>query len=319
MSGGALPLAARSGPAAPDLASAYRLCARIAAAHGRTYFLATRLLSPDRRPGVHALYAFARVVDDLVDHPTEDPRSPTEQVDELADQLWATLDTGVVPTDHPVHAPVLAATADTVTTYAIDRAHLAVFLDSMRMDIPGAPGYRAVYPTMDALREYMRGSAAAIGLQVLPILGTVGPVRDAEPAAALLGEAFQLTNFLRDVGEDLDRGRIYLPADCLAAFGVDADHLRSCHRARTVDAPLTRALAHLIALNRDQYRRAAPGIDLLTPRVRPGIRTAAVLYAGILDEIERGGYQIFTRRATVPNRRRIAVAATTFAAARLRR
>lgn len=319
MSGGARRPTVTPDPPDAGLADAYRVCERIAAAHGRTYHLATRLLSPDRRPGVHALYAFARVVDDLVDHPTGDPRSPTELVDEIETRLWTTLDTGTVPTDHPVHAPVLAAAADTVRTYDIDRAHLTVFLDAMRMDIPGSPGYRATYPTMAALRDYMRGSAAAIGLQVLPILGTVGEVREAEPAAALLGEAFQLTNFLRDVGEDLERGRIYLPADCLAAFGVDAEHLRHCHRARTVDAPLRRALAHLIALNRDGYRRAIPGIDLLTPRVRPGIRTAAVLYAGILDEIERDDHQIFTRRATVPNRKRIAVAATTFAAARLLR
>ncbi|WP_067699191.1 phytoene/squalene synthase family protein [Nocardia jejuensis] len=343
----------------PELNQAYRDCRRTAAEHGRTYFLATRLLEPARRPAVHALYAFARMVDDIVDgsdapaHASESTRrlnrieyelrgrlaqpiepsgttsaqatfgSTTETADSSAAETNGgsatdTTDSSAADTTDgsAVETRVLLAVSDTIRRYHIAAEHFWVFLDSMRMDIPGGPRYRDRYPDMDALREYMRGSAAAIGLQLVPVLGTVVPVAEAEPAAAALGEAFQLTNFLRDVAEDLDRGRIYLPADELAAFGVEEELLAHCRRTGRTDQRVRQALAHLIAVNRGIYRTAHPGIDFLTPRVRPAIRTAATLYGGILDEIERADYEIFRQRATVPQLRRIRVAAREFVAAR---
>ncbi|MBF4997484.1 phytoene/squalene synthase family protein [Nocardia sp. BSTN01] len=217
-----------------------------------------------------------------------------------------------LPESAAIDGPVLTALVDTIVRYRIAPEHFRVFLDAMRMDVPGSALFRNRYADMGELREYMRGSAAAIGLQLLPILGTVVPVAEAEPAAAALGEAFQLTNFLRDVAEDLDRGRVYLPGDELAAFGVDADLLAHCRRTGRTEPRVRRALAHLIAVNRAVYRTATPGIDLLRPRVRPAIRTAAVLYGGILDEIERHDYAVFDRRATVPTSRRLRVAVTEF-------
>ncbi|MEV0336018.1 phytoene/squalene synthase family protein [Nocardia sp. NPDC050717] len=310
-----------------DLDAAYATCRRIAAEHGRTYYLATTLLTPPRRRAVHALYAFARMVDDIVDHADNpghvlDPRDggtpggpaigAAQHLDLVEQQLRRALEHGTVDLADPRRRQILAAAADTIHGYDIAHTHLWTFLDAMRMDVPGTATHRTHYATMAELREYMRGSAAAIGLQLLPVLGTVVPVAEAEPAAAALGEAFQLTNFLRDVGEDLDRGRVYLPTAELAAFGVDEERLRACRASGRTDRPLRRALAHLIALNRDIYRRATPGIDLLEPRVRPAIRTAAVLYAEILDRIEAADHQVFQRRATVPNHRRILVAAKGF-------
>ncbi|MEV0856862.1 phytoene/squalene synthase family protein [Nocardia fluminea] len=323
-------------PLTADLDAAYASCRRIAAEHGRTYYLATTLLSPERRRAVHALYAFARMVDDIVDHagnpahvldphdgarrilaPVPGRRAPARHTDTSAaqhldlveKQLRLALEDGDIDTTDTRRHQIITAAADTITRYDIAHIHIWTFLDAMRMDVPGTATHRTRYATMSELREYMHGSAAAIGLQLLPVLGTVVPVEAAEPAAAALGEAFQLTNFLRDVAEDLDRDRIYLPTDELAAFGVDEAHLRDCHRRRHTDAPLRRALAHLIAVNRDIYRRAAPGIALLAPRVRPAITTAATLYAEILDRIEAAEYQVFTGRATVARRRRILVAA----------
>ncbi|MGW4356620.1 phytoene/squalene synthase family protein [Nocardia sp. NPDC004582] len=293
------------------LEHAYRACRRIAAEHGRTYFLATRLLEPERRPAVHALYAFARLVDDIVDA-SDAPSRATEsaaRLDRIEHELRARLADAPTEPGDSHEQRVLLAVADTIRRYSIAAEHFWVFLDSMRMDIPGAPQYRDRYPTMGELEDYMRGSAAAIGLQLLPVLGTVVPVAEAEPAAAALGEAFQLTNFLRDVGEDLGRGRVYLPADELAAFGVDDELLFHCRESGRTDPRVRRALAHLIAINRGVYRRATPGIELLVPRVRPAIRTAATLYGGILDEIERADYAVFTRRAVVPQHRRLRVAA----------
>ncbi|MFQ6230734.1 phytoene/squalene synthase family protein [Nocardia sp. NPDC002869] len=314
----------RSGvrPGAPadaaTLRDAYEHCRRVAAAHGRSYYLATRLLSADRRPAVHALYGFARTVDDIVDVPhIGEPRRPVTALDAVERRLRAAwsqpIGSPVAPRTEPALPAafdrVVPALTDTVGRFAIDPRHFWTFLDSMRMDIPGSPLFRNRYPTMAALHEYMRGSAAAIGLQLLPVLGTVCPAAEAEPAAAALGDAFQLTNFLRDIGEDLDRDRIYLPAAELAAFGVDEALLIDGRRTGRTDRRLRRALAHLIAVNRDLYRCARPGIELLAPRVRPGIRTAAALYAAILDRIEDSGYAVFAQRAVVPQRRRLRLAA----------
>ncbi len=313
---------------AATLRRAYARCRRTAAVHGRTYYLATRLLSAGQRPAVHALYAFARMVDDIVDGPAlrQAPAAVLDSVELALRTAWSppsvttppapprscattSLDSprpGALPAEFDEIAPALT---DTVTRFAIDPRHFWTFLDSMRMDAPGSPLFRNRYPTMAALDEYMRGSAAAIGLQLLPVLGTVVPRAAAEPAAAALGNAFQLTNFLRDIGEDLDRDRIYLPADELAAFGVGEELLVYCHRTRSTDRRVRRALAHLIAVNRHLYRRAYPGIALLSPRVRPGIRTAATVYAAILDRIEDNGYDVFARRAVVPSHRRLRLAA----------
>ncbi|RVW05635.1 phytoene/squalene synthase family protein [Rhodococcus xishaensis] len=291
-----------------DLASAYRRCRRLAAEHGRTYFLATRLLPAHRRPAVHALYGFARTVDDVVDVDCSG-RTPMERATTL-DVVEAQLHDALAgrPVDGSCAGPVLPALADTIDRYAIPVEYFCAFLDSMRMDIPGTPTFHAAYPDMATLRRYMYGSAEVIGLQMLPILGTTVPIDEAEPYAAALGEAFQLTNFLRDFGEDLDRGRVYLPADELGAFGVDSELVQHCRRTGTVDRRLHRALAHFVAVTRAVYRRAEPGLDMLEPRVRPGIRAANVLYAEILDEIEKSGFRVFDQRATVPRHRRLTVA-----------
>jgi len=291
-----------------DLTSAYHRCRRLAAEHGRTYYLATRLLPAERRPAVYALYGFARTVDDVVDVDCVG-RSPAERVSAL-DVVEAQLDDALAgrPVHDPLTGPVVRALADTVRRYEIPVGYFRGFLDSMRMDIPGTPDFHAEYRDMAGLRRYMYGSAAVIGLQMLPVLGTTVPRATAEPYAAALGEAFQLTNFLRDVGEDLDRGRVYLPADELGAFGVDVDLMRHCRRTGTVDPHLRRALAHFVAVTRALYRRAEPGLDMLDPRVRPGMRAAYVLYGEILDEVENSGFRVLDRRATVPRHRRLAVA-----------
>ncbi|MFC4602163.1 phytoene/squalene synthase family protein [Rhodococcus kronopolitis] len=290
------------------LAGAYRHCRTLAAEHGKSYFLATRLLPAERRPAVHALYGFARTVDDVVDVDAVSGRPVTDCLAEL-DRIEAELHAALAAPGPTAARPVVRAVADTITRYSIAPAHFTVFLDAMRMDLPGAPGYRAEYATMTQLREYMHGSAAAIGLQMLPVLGTVTTLAQAEPAAAALGEAFQLTNFIRDVGEDLARGRLYLPTEELAVFGVDADLLRYCRHTGRSDPRIERALAHFVCLNRALYRRARPGLDLLEPRARPGMVAAFELYSAILGAVEESGFRVLDRRAVVPRRRRLVLAA----------
>jgi 15-cis-phytoene synthase len=195
---------------------------------------------------------------------------------------------------------VLPAVHDTIARYAIPLQHFDDFLTSMRMDLTTSE-----YATWDDLQHYVHGSAAVIGLQMLRVLGAVPGLYDvAAPYAGDLGIAFQLTNFIRDVGEDLQRNRIYLPKDELAAFGVTRDDL-----ARgIVDANLRRLLAFQIARARELFRSAEPGIRLLVPTSRDCIRTAATLYGEILDAVEAADYRVLDRRVSVGARRRAAVA-----------
>lgn len=290
-----------------ELDAAYRYCRAVTADHGRTYFLASRLLPASRRTAVHALYGFARMVDDVVDvETTLSPAGRTAAVDAIEAQLRSALD-GRLTADGDARRVVLAL-VDTIARFDIPTRYFWAFLDAMRMDIPGTDAYRPHYRDMSQLRQYMYGSASVIGLQLLPVLGAAPSVETAAPSAVALGEAFQMTNFIRDVGEDLDRGRMYLPSDEWAAFGVDLDLLHHGRRTGTVDRRVRRALAHFVALTRALYRVAEPGLQLLDVRVRPGIRTAFILYSEILDEVERNAFRVLDRRATVPRRRRVAVA-----------
>ncbi len=279
------------------LRAAYRHCRQIAAENGRTYFLATRLLAADQRPAVHALYGFARHADDILDelNPALDVSARAERLQALSDRFFA---------DGAHHdEPVLAAVGDTVRRYGIAADLFEDFLASMRMDLT-INGY----PDRPALNCYMRGSAEVIGLQMLPILGTVCDAEEAAPYAAALGRAFQLTNFLRDVAEDLTRNRIYLPADELAAFGVDRELMTWCHLHRRTDARVRDALAAQHHITREIYRFAADGIALLAPRSRPCVATALTLYSEILDRIEDSNFSVFSHRATVGMTRRLQVA-----------
>jgi phytoene synthase len=286
-----------AGIADPRLRMAYRRCRQIAAEHGRTYFLAARLLAPDQRPAVHALYGFARHADDILDelNPNLDATARAERLQRLSDRFFAD--------DDHYDEPVLAAVVHTVRRYGITVELFDDFLTSMHMDLTVTD-----YPDRAALNRYIHGSAEAIGLQMLPVLGTVSSAEEAAPYAAALGRAFQLTNFLRDVDEDLQRNRIYLPADELAAFGVDRELMMWCHHHRRTDARVRGALAAQHEITREIYRFAAAGIAMLVPRSRPCVTTALTLYSEILDCIEDSDFSVFSRRATVGTTRRFQVA-----------
>ena len=281
------------------LRESYRYCRQLNAEHGRTYFLATRLLAASQRPAVHALYGFARYADDILDDLNSDAGVPEREarLDRLARNFLDGFDSG----DEGSEA-VLPAVLDTARRYGIAPELFDEFLASMRMDLTVTD-----YPDRPALNHYMRGSAEVIGLQMLPILGTVGPVEDAVPYAESLGRAFQLTNFLRDVNEDLERNRVYLPADELAAFGVDRELLTWCQRNRSTDPRVRQALAAQHEITRAEYREAHKGIAFLAPQSRPCVTTAFTLYKEILDRIEDIDFAVFSERATVGKGRRVKV------------
>ena len=287
------------------LRESYRYCRRLNAQHGRTYFLATRLLAPSQRPAVHALYGFARYADDILDDLQSDApvTERAARLERLAAKFFDGSDDG--------SEPVLPAVLHTARRYRIPLNLFDDFLTSMRMDLTVTD-----YPDRAALNRYMRGSAEVIGLQMLPILGTVGPLSEAEPCAEALGQAFQLTNFLRDISEDLDRNRVYLPADELAAHGVDRDLLMWCHENRTTDPKVRRALEEQHAITRGIYAEAHKGIALLAPQSRPCVTAAYTLYSEILDRIEAIDFAVFSRRASVGVGRRLRVFTTGLVRAR---
>ena len=286
----------------PAVRLAYARCKRLNASYGKTFYLATRLLTPAQRPAVHALYGFARWADEIVDSNTSAERGA--ELDRLEKQLDAQLDGR--RTDHPV----LAALADTVERHGIERGLFTDFLASMRMDLEVTE-----YADLAALGRYVHGSAAVIGLQMLPVLEFQAPLAIVRPYAIDLGVAFQLTNFLRDVGEDLRRGRIYLPQDSLRRHGVDRERLQR----GVVDGPIRRLMADEIARTRELYRSAEQGIRLLDPTSRPCVQTAFTLYRGILDEIERRDYRVLDQRVSVGMARRARVAVPGLVAAALAR
>ena len=275
----------------PALRASYLACKELNARHGRTYFLATLLLPPAKRPFVHALYGFARYVDEIVDAPAGVPEERAAHLTSWSAAVRDDLRRGE-STD-----PIARALVHTVHRWGISIEHIDAFLQSMRMDLTVSD-----YKTYDDLMVYVYGSAAVIGRQMVPILEPLNGVADAY--AQDLGVAFQLTNFIRDVGEDLRRGRVYLPLEDLATF----DLTRADLEAGVVDGRVRRLLAFEIARTRELYRAAAPGVALLHPTSRDCIRTATALYAGILDEVARADYQVLDRRVAVPLPRRAAVA-----------
>ncbi|WP_229398888.1 phytoene/squalene synthase family protein [Micromonospora okii] len=280
-----------------DLAAAYESCRELHKRHGRTYYLATRLLPAWKRRHVHALYGFTRYADEIVDR-TDDlpPAERAARLDDWSARFLAGLHGA------PVDDPLLPAVLHTIAVFDLDRADFASFLRSMAMDLTVT-----AYPTYDDLLDYMEGSAAVIGTMMLPILGSSDPAAAREPARQL-GLAFQLTNFIRDVAEDLARGRTYLPDEDLAKFDLTREDLRAA-AARRRGTPATRELIEYeVTRARAHYEAAAPGVTLLAPASQACMRTAYALYGGILDEVAAQDHDVFARRAVVPRRRRLAVA-----------
>jgi phytoene synthase len=276
------------------LAASYEACRRLNALHGKTYYLATKLLPPAKRPYVHALYGFARYADEIVDDlaSTLTQQGKADALARWGEEFLVDAQKGFSDD------PICRAVVDTVQRWDIPLAHFEAFLTSMSMDLTVSE-----YASFDDLAVYVYGSAAAIGLQMVPVLGPLAP--EAFDAAQALGVAFQLANFVRDVGEDLDRGRLYLPLDELARFGLT----RADVERRVVDDRVRAVLAFQIARVRRLEADARPGIDLLEPASRPCIDAARELYCGIAGQVEAIDYQVFSRRATVPVIRRIGVAA----------
>jgi phytoene synthase len=257
-------------------------CKEIAREHGRSFFLASQCLPRERRRAIHATYAYCRLADDTIDHAHDGPEAAACQLDWWEEQL-----------DHPTD-PVAVAFAEARATYGVPVTPARELIEGLRMDLSNRR-----YANWDELNRYSYCVAGTVGLLVAPILGCRDP--EALPKAATLGIAMQLTNILRDVAEDAERGRLYLPLDEIAAFGCDPDAILAGQ-----PGPRFRELmAFQIDRARTLYAEAYPGVSSLNSAGRLATLTASHFYAGILTEIERLDYDVFQTRARVSTSRKL--------------
>jgi len=281
----------------PRLRASYQKCKNLNSKHGKTYYLATLLLPKEKRPYVHALYGFARYADEIVDDLASQlsEREKEEKLNNWGNLVLADLKSG------SSEDSIAAALVDTATKFSIPISYFEAFLHSMKMDLTVTE-----YHSYQDLNEYVYGSAAVIGLQMVSILGTesAAEFESAKIAAEKLGVAFQLANFIRDVGEDLERGRVYLPITELQSHGVTRQMLEN----RVVTPQIKNALKEQITRVRQLQLESTPGITLLSAKSRECIKAASELYCGIVDEVEKIDYEIFTKRAKTSTLRRMKVA-----------
>ena len=274
------------------LEESYRRCRELNRRSGTTYYAATWLLPSVKRHHVHALYGFCRYADDIVDDLSPAPVEVRGRaLAELGDRFFEDLAAG------GSDDLVLRAVVHTVRAFDIDPDCFRRFLRSMTMDLSVA-----TYRSFEDLLGYMDGSAAVIGEMMLPILEPSSP--DALGPARDLGIAFQLTNFWRDVGEDLDRGRVYLPQEDIDRFGA-----RAALDGRRVTPEWAELMSFEIQRTRGYYRSADRGVPMLPPVSARCIAGARSLYSGILERIEAAGYDVLGQRVRVPGWRKAAVAA----------
>jgi phytoene synthase len=276
-------------------------CAEILRAAGSSFALPIRLLPAAKRRGTTAIYAFCRRADDLVDHAT-DSAAARVAIDAFAAEVAAALD-GADAAD-----PVARALGDTVRRFAVPPEHIHAVLDGVRMDLD-----RATYETAADLDAYCSRVASAVGLASIHVWGFTTP--EAVPAAQACGLAFQLTNILRDVPEDLERGRIYLPREDFLACGCDPDDLR----AGRIGPAFTALAARATNRAAGHFARAAKLDRMLSTDGRLAFRAMFGVYGALFAAVRRAGPAIFTARVRPPRARLLAALGATLLAGPRRR
>jgi 15-cis-phytoene synthase len=266
-----------------SLEQAYATCADITRRHSKSFYLSTVLLPGSIRRAMRAFYAFCRTTDDLVDQPAQAGNA------QVALNEWRLQARQSMRNQHD---PVLLVWADTRERYGVPQEYAEELIDGCEMDLRISR-----YETFDELRQYCYRVASTVGLVSMHIVGVdcagAAELAYAQRSAIELGVALQLTNILRDVGEDLARGRIYLPQEDLRRFGYGEDDLR----AGTLDERFRALMRFQIARTRRLYAGGWNGIACLKREGRLAVGAAISLYRDILSRIEANDFDVFTRRA----------------------
>jgi phytoene synthase len=258
------------------LQKAYRHAEVVTAEHSKSFHFASGLLPEEKRSAVRALYAFCRTVDDIVDESTDAER------ESRLDYWRRMIETGSF-SDNDL---VAAAWADTLTRYHIPRHYALQLIDGVNRDL-----FQVRYQTFDELAMYCYGVASTVGLMSMFIVGFKN--NDAVPYAIKLGVALQMTNILRDVGEDYCNGRLYLPREELAHYSIREEDIA----AGRITDHWRQFMQFQIERTRHLYAESWAGVKMLEREGQLAIGAASVFYQGILDDIEKHDYDVFTRRA----------------------
>lgn len=256
-------------------------CREITQHYGTSFYFATQFFPRETRDGIYAVYAFARIPDEIVDDPNKGTRAELlAALNEWRGKWLAAMDSG------SSEDSVMNAIVHTFRKYQIPAEYGEAFLRSMFMDEE-----RSTYETYQEREEYMYGSAGVIGLMVTHVVGF--STEAAFQYAIKLGYAFQLTNFLRDIREDYEElGRVYMPQNELRQFGLSNGDISR----RLYDDRLIAFMKFQIKRNREVYREAVSGIPMLAWRGRLAVRVSYVLYKAILGEVERANYNVYKGR-----------------------
>lgn len=261
---------------------------RVIQESSKTFYFATRLLPENKRVAIIALYAFCRATDDLIDH---------------SQATLSDLEAWRLKVNRKVEEqtdPILLLWSRVREEFSVERRYEQELIDGVAMDLT-----RFGYQTWEELQQYCYHVASTVGLMSIPIIGLAkgATFEQAAPFAIQLGVALQLTNILRDIGEDARRGRVYIPEEDLAHFHFTRqDILRGVYDERFVNL-----MKFEIARARKLYESSFPGIAFLNRSVRVAVGVAALLYKAILDEIEGIGYQVFDHRAFTTSWKKIAL------------
>ncbi|MGF1473731.1 MAG: phytoene/squalene synthase family protein [Rubrobacteraceae bacterium] len=275
------------------LPQSYDFCRWVQKSHSKTYYFSTQLFPRQVRPHVHALYAFMRYADEIVDNPHE---TSLEEQHAALDAFETETVAAVI--GEPSTNPVLHAFSNTVRACGIGLQNIKDFMGSMKMD---TRVFR--YPRYEDLETYTYGSAAVVGLMMCRVVGLQSEA--ANPNAEALGVAMQLSNFLRDVREDWKRGRVYLPLEDLDRFGYTEEDLAS----DVVDERFVALMSFEIERARKLYKIADEGMAYIPRGRRYPVIVARQLYEAILDQIEAQNYDVFSRRAETSRATKLKIAA----------
>ena len=277
----ALPSTVKDIYVSPDLVRAYEFCRQTARTHAKSFYFSAQFLPVEKRKAIYAVYALCRHVDDAVDrHDVHDAAGARAAI-----EVWQR-DLDKVYRGEKVDAPVLLAWSDMLTRYPIKQELPLELMRGVLMDT-----YISRYETWEELRVYCYRVASTVGLMVTEIFGYTRP--ETLEYAVALGEAMQLTNILRDIGEDQRVGRVYVPQEDLRRFGYAESELARGE----INEPFISLMRFEIERARNLYREAEQGIPLLNREARFTVLLAARIYARILDRVEANMFDVFNRRA----------------------